>query len=54
MCREELIDVQDFLHSIYINGGRTDLSDADAREAMRESASEGILFIDNLLNPQED
>jgi hypothetical protein len=46
MDREALIDVQDFLHSIYINGGREDLSDADARKLMRDTAKEGIDFID--------
>lgn len=49
MSRELLIDVQDYLHSIYINGGRDDLSDADARRLMRESASEGIDLIDKEL-----
>jgi hypothetical protein len=58
MCRELLIDVQDYLHSIYINGGRQELTDAKARRLMRESAAEGIEFIDNALDdplvPKED
>jgi hypothetical protein len=41
--------LQDYFHSIFINGGRSDLSDADARKLMRESAKEGIDFIDNIL-----
>jgi hypothetical protein len=50
--REAMIDVQDFLHSVYINGGRTDLSDADARRLMRESAERGIEYIDRIISEE--
>jgi hypothetical protein len=48
--REALIDAQDFLHSVYINGGRNDLTDSVARQLMRESAERGIEYIDSIIS----